>query len=79
LRVAGTLEDLYTLALGHADTFHPHPAATLRTMTSRPDAVEPTLGALRQQGLAEARGDGWALTPRGLAEARRLARTKKDA
>ena len=78
LRVAGTLEDLYTLALGHADPRHPHAAATLRTMTATPEAVGPTLAALRQQGLAEARDDGWALTARGLAEARRLARTKGE-
>ena len=78
LRVAGTLEDLYTLALAHPDPHHPHPAATLRTMTTRPDAVEPTLGALRQQGLVEDRGDAWALTPRGLTEARRLARDRNE-
>ena len=76
LRVAGTLEDLYTLALGHADPHYPHPVATLRTMTRSPEAVEPTLGALRQQGLVEPRGNAWALTGRGLAEARRLARTR---
>lgn len=78
LRVAGTLEDLYTLALGHVNPHHPHPAATLRTMTSRPESVEPTLGALRQQGLVEPRDDAWALTDRGLSEARRLARARPD-
>ena len=50
LRVAGTLEDLYTLALTHADPLYPHPAATLRTMTARPEAVDPTLERLRAQG-----------------------------
>ena len=79
LRVAGTLEDLYTLALAHADPHHPHPAATLRTMTSSPDAVEPTLDALRAQGLVQPSGAGWALTDRGLDKARRLARTPADA
>ena len=74
LRVAGTLEDLYTLALGHTDPYHPHPAATLRTMTAQPEAVVPTLAALTDQGLVEPRDDAWALTARGLAEARRLAR-----
>lgn len=74
LRVAGTLEDLYTLALGHENPHHPHPAATLRTMTSRPEAVDPTLDALRAQGLVEPRDEAWALTARGLDEARRLAR-----
>lgn len=76
LRVAGTLEDLYTLALGHADPHHPHPAAALRTMTARPEAVDPTLAALQAQGLVEPRDDAWALTARGLAEARRLARQR---
>lgn len=79
LRVAGTLEDLYTLALGHADPHHPHPAATLRTMTVRPEAVAPTLDALREQGLVEPRDDAWSLTERGLAEARRLSRRPADA
>ncbi|MEM6287686.1 MAG: metal ABC transporter permease [Bacteroidota bacterium] len=74
LRVAGTLEDLYTLALGHADPHHPHPVATLRTMTARPEAVAPTLDALRAEGLVAPVGDAWSLTVRGLAEAHRLAR-----
>lgn len=78
LRVAGTLEDLYTLALRHADPFYPHPTATLETMTARPEAVAPTLGRLRQQGLVEPAGDAWALTARGLAEARRLARQRDE-
>ena len=46
LRVSGTLEDLYTLALGHIDPHHPHPVATLRTMTSRPEAVAPIVGEI---------------------------------
>ena len=72
LRLAGTLEDLYTLALGHADAHHAHEAAVLRTMTGRPEAVDPTLAALAARGLVEARGTAWALTPAGLAEAQRL-------
>ncbi len=78
LRVAGTLEDLYTLALAHEDVHYPHPAATLQTMTARPEAVGPTLDRLQRQGLVEPRDDAWALTARGLAEARRLARTRAD-
>ena len=76
LRVAGTLEDLYTLALTHADPLYPHPAATLRTMTARPEAVDPTLERLRAQGLVEPQGDAWGLTAQGLGEARRLARDR---
>ncbi len=75
LRLAGTLEDLYTLALGHDDPLHAHEPAVLRTMTVRPEAVEPTLVALAAQGLVEPRGSAWALTPHGLAEARRMGRT----
>ncbi len=78
LRVAGTLEDLYTLALAHADPHYPHPVATLRTMTSRPEAVDPTLERLRGQGLVEPRDDAWALTAKGLGEARRLARFRSE-
>lgn len=78
LRVAGTLEDLYTLALSHADPLYPHPVATLRTMTTRPEAVAPTLDRLRQQGLVEPQDEAWALTVRGLAEARRLARERAE-
>lgn len=72
LRLAGTLEDLYTLALGHADPHHAHEAAVLRTMTGLPEAVDPTLAALADRGLVEGQGTAWALTPAGLAEAQRL-------
>jgi manganese/zinc/iron transport system permease protein len=75
LRAVGTLEDLYTLALGHADPRHPHAAAVLRTMTARPEAVEPSLERLAARGLAERRGADWALTEAGLHEAHRLDRT----
>ena len=74
LRVAGTLEDLYTLALGHRDPHHPHAEAALRTMTAVPEAVGPTLAALEAQGLVEPRGGAWSLTARGFSKARRLAR-----
>ncbi|MEO0559006.1 MAG: metal ABC transporter permease [Bacteroidota bacterium] len=79
LRVAGTLEDLYTLALQHPDPRHAHSAATLRTMTTRPEAVGPTLSSLRERGWIEPVGDdAWALTTDGLAEARRLARARDE-
>jgi manganese/zinc/iron transport system permease protein len=73
LQVAGVLEDLYTLALQHPDPAHGHPAATLRTMTMRPESVTPTLTALHDRGLVAPVGeDAWALTPDGLAQAERL-------
>ena len=79
LRLAGTLEDLYTLALQHPDVGYGHSAATLRTMTSRPEAVVPTLDALRDRGWIQPVGDdAWALTRDGLSEARRLAQQRPD-
>jgi manganese/zinc/iron transport system permease protein len=73
LRVAGVLEDLYALGLQHRDPFHAHPAATLRTMTQRPESVGPTLNVLLDRGLVAPAGeDAWALTPAGVAEAEGL-------
>ena len=75
LAASGVLEDLYTLALGHGDTAHPHDAAVLRTMTTTPERVGPTLAALERRGWVRPVGEtGWALTPDGLAHARRLSR-----
>ena len=75
LRLTGTLEDLFTLALQHADPHHPHAAATLRTMTGRPESVGPTLASLAARGwVAPADGNRWGLTDAGLAEARRLSK-----
>jgi len=75
LRVVGVLEDLYTLALQHADPHHPHTVATLRTMTLRPESVEESLKALERRGwVAQAGADAWALTPEGLEVARRYGR-----
>jgi manganese/zinc/iron transport system permease protein len=75
LRVAGVLEDLYALALQHADPHHPHPAATLRTMTQQPEGVAPSLAALERRGwVAPEGGDAWALTPEGLEAVRRFVR-----
>ena len=67
LRELGVLEDLYTLARQHSDPLHPHPAVVLRTMTSRPEAVDPSLGRLERRGwVRKTEGDRWALTPTGL-------------
>jgi manganese/zinc/iron transport system permease protein len=75
LESTGVLEDLYTLALHHGDLAKAHPAATLETMTSRPERVAPTLAALEARGWVRPSGeDGWALTDDGLATVRRLAR-----
>ncbi len=75
LRVAGTLEDLYTLALQHPDPHHGHTAGVLRTMTTTPESVGPSLRTLSERGwVAPAGEDAWALTEAGLRAARRLAR-----
>ena len=75
LESTGVLEDLYTLALGHGDLAKAHPAATLQTMTARPERVVPTLAALEARGWVRPSGeDGWALTDAGLETVRRLAR-----
>ena len=81
LREIGLLEDLYTLALQHpSDPLHAHPTATLRTMTARPEAVEPGLLALAERGYAaEAAPGTWHLTADGLRAARAFARTPHDA
>jgi len=77
LREIGLLEDLYTLALQHPeDPAHPHPPATLETMTTRPEAVAHGLAALAERGWAvEAPPGRWALTPEGLRAAEALAGT----
>lgn len=70
LRELGVLEDLYTLARQHAVPEHPHQAIVLRTMTSRPESVEPGLTGLERRGLVRRAGsDLWALTPEGWAAA----------
>ena len=72
LRELGLLEDLFTLARQHSDPRHPHLAVVLRTMTSRPETVDPGLRQLERRGLVErsAGTDTWALTPEGWQEAR---------
>ncbi len=79
LREIGVLEDLYTLALQHPDDpYHPHPVATLQTMTARPESVTPGLDALAERRLVEPRDEGWALTEQGLSAARVFARYVKE-
>lgn len=53
LREIGLLEDLYTLAMQHpGNPHHPHPVATLETMTAKPESVGPGLEALAARGFA---------------------------
>ena len=80
LREIGVLEDLYTLALQHAENpHHPHPVATLQTMTARPESVVPGLEALAERGLVASHDErGWTLTEQGLSAARAFARNTKQ-
>lgn len=71
LRELGVLEDLYTLSRQHADPLHAHPAIVLRTMTSEPRSVAPTLRRLERRGrVRRVAGDSWGLTHDGLAAAK---------
>ena len=70
LRVDAVLGDLYALAAQHGTHEHGHSVATLAAMTPSAD-VPRSLEALRARGLAERRGDEWALTRAGDAEAER--------
>lgn len=82
LQEIGLLENLYTLALQHpTNPHHPHPPATLETMTTRPEAVARELAALGIRGWAEEYEPGrWALTPEGMRVAEALAgvRPRRD-
>lgn len=71
LRELGLLEHLYIVARQHRNPHHPHPSVVLRTMTVRPESVEPSLRGLRRKGwVAEPEPDQWALTAAGWEAAR---------
>jgi len=77
LRMAGVLEDLYTLSLQHENPHHGHPPATLRTMTSRPESVETSLAALAERGWVKQDQETWCLTEPGLRAAERFANSRQ--
>jgi manganese/zinc/iron transport system permease protein len=67
------LIDLYTLASQHADPQHPHTISALQVMGAQHD-IERSLTSLAALGYVRAASDNqWALTPAGLAVARRRA------
>lgn len=69
LRELGVLEDMYTLSRHHNDPLHPHPDIVLRTMTSRPETVQPSLQGLEKRGwVKRIDSELWALTDAGMAE-----------
>ena len=77
LRVEVVLNDLYVLASQHENPDHSHSVAVLDAMSVRRGSVRRSLEELETRGWARHAGDGWALTPDGLAEAQRLAQTRK--
>ena len=73
LETDAVLSDLYVLAKQHEEPGHGHPIEVLRTMSLGHGGVDRSLEVLRERGLArEVGANRWAITPRGLEEARRL-------
>ncbi len=70
LRLHAVLLDLYALALQHPYRDHPHAEGALNAMSLYPGDVRANLEQLKVRGLVrEVEGEGWALTPKGLARA----------
>jgi len=77
LRVETVLTNLYALASQHASLDHGHSVAALRAMSLGGGGVAHTLQELHARGwVRQLKGDDWALTPSGLAEAERLLQTR---
>jgi manganese/zinc/iron transport system permease protein len=73
LQTDAVLSDLYVLAMQHEETGHGHPIEVLRAMSLGHGGVDRSLEALRERGLAREVGPNrWAITSRGLEEARRF-------
>lgn len=74
LRLEAVLYDLYTLAQQHTDPHHGHSIEVLRMMSAGQPGVRRSLNELVAKGWARNVGpDEWALTPEGVAQARKLA------
>ena len=78
LALESVLADLAALATQHgSDATRPHDVGALHAVRGRA-VVERALGELAAEGLAQQHaGGGWSLTAQGLAEAARLARTRR--
>jgi predicted transcriptional regulator len=73
------LADLNTLALQHLDPDHGHSIAVLRAMSVNPDGVSYALKQLEERGHArEVSHDVWALTNKGLAQARQNVKEERE-
>jgi manganese/zinc/iron transport system permease protein len=80
LRLEAVLSDLFRLARQHDNPYHSHPTAVLQVTYPGQGGVEPALKALLARGWVEQTGPGhWAITPAGIAEAKRLLAETKEA
>lgn len=73
LRLEGILDDLYSLAVRHYDPERPHSTSVLKIMNAGRGGVESGLKKLEERGLvSRVNSDEWALTRKGVLEAKRL-------
>lgn len=79
LQVDAVLADLRVLAMQHEGEERGHSIEVLRTMAAGHGGVDRTLRELEDRGLARrTEGGGWALTPDGMEEARRIAGGREE-
>jgi manganese/zinc/iron transport system permease protein len=73
LQTDQVLSNLYRMASQHEEPTHAHSVTALRVMGSSPVGIRNSLQALAERGLVRpAENDLWALTPAGVAAARRI-------
>jgi manganese/zinc/iron transport system permease protein len=78
LQSEAVLSSLYLLASQHDDLTYAHPGEALKAMNPHHSGLDHTLKTLAQQGLVQTTAANvWALTPQGVAAARRLAQEKQ--
>jgi len=80
LLLDSVLNDLYVLSLQHDTLDHGHTAAVLEAMSAGLGGIQPSLDALASRGLVHEVAPGeWALTPAGLADAKRAHLVRHEA
>ena len=78
LRDELVLSDLYMLVSQHETLEYTHSVAALEAMSVGRVGVRRCLAELETRGWARRVGDEWTLTPKGIAEAERLARRRSE-
>ena len=78
LRDELVLSDLYMLVSQHETLEHTHSVAALEAMSVGNVGVRRCLAELETRGWARRVGDEWTLTPKGIAEAERLAQKRSE-